>query len=829
MKGSMPPGRIWLYCCLTIALIVHGIPAEYQGDESGPPIPDPSFPIPPDIQSDPGIIIPDQPDPGTIIPNQSEQVPPEPVPAEPIPADLSSDELSFNNPYEQSAILVQFNPKSAPSSLQIHSRIQARVIHDYSSDGIPGLELVALPDRLSPLEAVSYYQKQPGVMYAEPDYYRFSDRTPSDSDFWRQWGLLNTGQTYREDAAPGLTDADNKVSQAWDTTTGSASIIAVIDSGIDYLHPDLQANIWIDPNTSTSGYDAITGDLEPMDTASHGTHCAGIIGAVGDDGSGITGVNWRALMMPVRFLNSFGVGRVSDEIESILWATRNGARIISCSYGGRTFSRAEYEVMRSSDALFICAAGNSQVNTDKQPYYPASLNLTGIISVAATDATDNLSEFSNYGRTSVDIAAPGVEIYSTMHNIYQPVPVWTDPLDSLQNWTLQGNWTLDDTLYRTPNSSARGYTDRIATNSSQPDILTLKSPLDMNGIMNPVLSYQWSMNGTNYSFMIEGSANGVSWIPLDFGKGTDINLSFMKRECKIPLDLRNGSLYIRFVADGEVCTTGLDDISLSDGYGDLNETRWGYMNGTSMASSQVSGAVGLLASANPDATLGDIARQILKTADPLPSLSGRTVTGGRLNLTAAMNTITGGSAYHLRLKNGWNHVSLPYRLVEGNDTAGDIFGSLTNVSGHSLYRVYGDTWITVLPDERILPLVSYWVYTGIPASVPVMVDPNQSGSYAVNLTTGWSGIGIVGEEEIQARDALSSLSDIWSLVIGFNATTQISEEPIIRGGSGLQNDSRMLQPFQGYWIYMTRNGTYEKKEMIPVEETPGPVWPQPLR
>lgn len=731
-------------------------------------------------------------------------------PAREIP-DISSDERAFQIPYRESAILVRFDPRSDSIPLRTHAALGSRIIHDYSAEGLPGLELIQPPDQLSITEAVSHYQSQPGVLYAEPDYYRFADRVPSDLDFWRQWGLENTGQTYREETPPGTPGSDIQAPAAWDKATGGECIVAVLDSGVDYLHPDLAGNIWVDPETGTSGYDAITGELEPMDLASHGTHCAGIIGAVGDNALGIAGVSWQVKIMPVRFLNSFGTGTVSDEIEAILWATKHGARIISCSYGGTMFSKAEYEVIKQSDALFICAAGNAGVDTDKIPSYPSGHDLSNIISVTATDPHDALASFSNYGQKTVDLGAPGVDIYSTKRAIYQPVPIWTDPFDNLQNWTLHGNWTLDTGQYVSSHSSARGVVNETGPDGSRvPAILTLKSPLKLSGLVNPVISYEWSLVAMNYSFMLEGSTNGITWQPLDYTNGSLIIAPFMRRQCKIPQDMRDGHLFIRFETDGPMSILGLDDISLSDGYGNSEEIRWGYMNGTSMACPQVTGIAALLASAAPDASLAEIRNSILTTVHPAPSLKGRTVTGGRADLAASLDRITGGSAYHLHLKTGWNHVSIPHHLIPGNDSARNVFGSLTNVSGHSLYRFESGNWISIRPEERITPLTSYWIFTGQNASLPLMTDTNQSGIFTRNLTTGWNGIGLTGEEPVQAKEALRSLADIWTYIVGFNATTQTSDEPIIRGGSGTQSDSRLLLPYHGYWIYLTRNSSLEK-------------------
>jgi thermitase len=750
------------------------------------------------------------------------------------PVILSSEEV-FSVPYREDAILVMFDPRSDSLPYRTHSPLSSQVIHDYAADGMPGLQLVSPPARISVQEAVAYYQAQPGVRYAEPDYYRFADRIPSDPDFWRQWGHLNTGQVYREESPPGTPGADIKSADAWDMITGGDQIVAVLDSGVDYLHPDLTANIWQDPDTGTFGYDAITGDLEPMDLASHGTHCAGIIGAVGDNWLGTAGVAWQTRIMPIRFLNSFGTGTVSDEIASILWATKHGARVISCSYGSRSYSRAEHELMNETDALFVCAAGNAGVNIDQTPYYPASLDLPNLITVTATDPNDNLADFSNFGSASVDLGAPGVDIYSTKHNIYEPVPIWRDPFDTFANWTGQGNWTLNTEQYVSPLSSATGFVNRTGdTDNQSPVILTLQSPFKVSDLENPVLSYSWSLVGRNWSFSVEGSADGFSWQPLEYTRGDLMLAPFIHRECKIPVDMRTGHLYIRFVADGEFCILGLDDVTLADGYGTLVETRWGYMDGTSMACPQVAGMAAMLMSAAPEASVRDIRDIILVTTAPVPSLTGKTGTGGRADLAAAIEKITGGSSYHLRLSPGWNHVSVPLRLIPGSDTAADVFGSLPNVSGHSLYRYESGDWIVVKPAEQVTQLTSYWVYTGSSAALPLMVDEDQTGHPSRNLSYGWNGIGIKGEENRAAKDELRSVDDIWTYVVGFNATVQRSDEPIVRGGSGTQNDSRMLEPYQGYWIYLTRNGTFEKREEdpIPVPVSPEmnqPIWPVPLR
>ncbi|NLV26729.1 MAG: S8 family serine peptidase, partial [Methanomicrobiales archaeon] len=216
------------------------------------------------------------------------------------------------------------------------------------------------------------------------------------------WGLHNTGQT------GGTADADIDAPEAWAVSKGSRSVIVgVVDTGVDYNHPDLKANM-------IGGYNAITGTTNPMDDNGHGTHCAGTIGAVGNNGIGVAGVNWYVRIMPLKFLDSSGSGYTSDAIEAFAWGYARGVRIFSNSWGGDgTDTALQNTINQYSDALFICAAGNDEVNTDVYPQSPSALPNANILSVAATDNRDALADFSNYGAKTVDVAAPGVSIYST--------------------------------------------------------------------------------------------------------------------------------------------------------------------------------------------------------------------------------------------------------------------------------------------------------------------------------------------------------------------------------------------------------------------------------
>ncbi len=266
------------------------------------------------------------------------------------------------------------------------------------------------------------------VKYAELDYKQSIAQTiPNDALFDTLWGLHNTGQT------GGTSGADIDAPEAWDRTAGSTDIVvAVIDTGVDYKHPDLAANIWTNPGEipgdgidndgngyidDVHGINALTGSGDPMDDNSHGTHCSGTIGAVGNNGIGVAGVCWNVRIMGLKFLDSGGSGYTSDAISCIDYAIDKVANVMSNSWGGGGYSHAlkdAIETAKTAGILFIAAAGNAGADNDLVPSYPASYENNNIIAVAATDHNDQLAGFSSYGLNSVDVAAPGVNILSTI-------------------------------------------------------------------------------------------------------------------------------------------------------------------------------------------------------------------------------------------------------------------------------------------------------------------------------------------------------------------------------------------------------------------------------
>jgi subtilisin family serine protease len=274
------------------------------------------------------------------------------------------------------------------------------------------------------LDVIQKLRSDPNVEYAEPDYIVKAIGIPNDQYFDRLHGMHNVGQT------GGKADADIDAVEAWDSFTGFPDelLIGVIDTGIDYLHPDLVDNMWKNPGEVPDngidddgngfiddyyGWDFAYDDHDPIDGYGHGTHCSGTIAAKGNNDIGVAGVMWDAKVMAIKFLDDFGSGTTSDAIDAINYATIMNVNVTNNSWGGGGYSRALEEAIASS-GLFVAAAGNSESDIEIYVDYPASYTLENIITVAATDQFDDLAYFSNYGKYSVDLCAPGVEILSTV-------------------------------------------------------------------------------------------------------------------------------------------------------------------------------------------------------------------------------------------------------------------------------------------------------------------------------------------------------------------------------------------------------------------------------
>jgi len=339
---------------------------------------------------------------------------------------LAMAESMSKDAYVQGEVIVKFKQGILEKeSSDIHRSIGAQVIRRIKRLRI---EVIKIPKDMTVIEAIKKYMENPAVEYAEPNYKRRILIIPNDPYFSQQWSLHNEGKMMNA-----VADADMDMPEAWDIKTGSKDfVVAVIDTGIDYGHPELGPNMWtnedeianngIDDDNNgyvddTIGWDFGDKNNDPMDNYGHGTHVAGIIGAVGNNGKGISGINWKIRIMALKVADENLEISDSNIIEAIDYAVKNGANVINASLGGYGYSQSMYDIISDADkkgVLFIAAAGNETNDNDLKPIYPASYNLANIISVAASDQDDQLADFSNYGKKSVHVVAPGNHTLSTM-------------------------------------------------------------------------------------------------------------------------------------------------------------------------------------------------------------------------------------------------------------------------------------------------------------------------------------------------------------------------------------------------------------------------------
>jgi len=350
--------------------------------------------------------------------------------------------------FAQGELIVKFKPGvSDEAKDHAHGNLGSTKVREYSF----GAQHIRLRKGLSVEQAVGEYKKDPNVEYAEPNYFvRVTERVPNDPLLNYMWDMKNTGQS------GGTPGADMKSTFAWDLTTGSSNVVvAVIDTGIDYTHEDMAANIWTNPGeTQDNGLDddgnGYTDDIHgwntvaceqwnlltgiclqpgqpngnPMDYNGHGTHCAGTIGAAGNNGIGIAGINWDVKVMACRFVNNQGFGTFADAVSCLDYVKLmrdRGVNIVAtsnswaCAGDESCNSQVIYDAVQAqmqSNILFIAAASNDGMNNDSYPVYPANNDLPNIISVAATDRNDAKPWWSDYGKHSVHVGAPGVDIVS---------------------------------------------------------------------------------------------------------------------------------------------------------------------------------------------------------------------------------------------------------------------------------------------------------------------------------------------------------------------------------------------------------------------------------
>ena len=585
--------------------------------------------------------------------------------------------------YKDGEVIVKFRP-GVHETLKTHNLVGAKLI---KKSRLEGVERVRLPEGLSVEEAVRAYESDPDVEYAEPNYIVRKAALPNDPNdprFGEQWGLHNTGQAVN--GITGTSGADIKAPEAWDITKGSSAVIvAVIDTGVDLRHPELSGNL-------IPGYDFVDDDSEPDDLDGHGTHVAGIIGASGNNSSGIAGVNWSVKIMPLRVLDENGVGNVADVIEAIAYAAENNVRVVNMSF---TFTPPPLkgELLKVSIALypeilFVAAAGNSGSSGAE---YPAgwSVDLPNIISVAATDQNDSLAYFSNYGST-VSVAAPGTNILSTIPSFTTGVTysgAYKMVYLSFGFEGINGANVRREVMRRVLDFHAVSpadkillvdddggdtyegyYTQALQSLGYSPDTYTVPAGADGpdGNMLNQYKLVIW-FTGDEFSNTLRPGDQTNLQTFLNSGKGLFITGQ------DVGYDIGTSSFYqdylhAAFVTDDAngLFYTGLDlfdglfaELPAGSGDGGRNQfsvdaiqplgsdaafyihynDAYQFLSGTSMATPMTAGLAALIASHYAHFTSGQIKGTILLSVDTKPSLAGKILTGGRINAHKAVTSL----------------------------------------------------------------------------------------------------------------------------------------------------------------------------------------------
>lgn len=357
--------------------------------------------------------------------------------------------LSLSVHAESRQVVIQYQKGLGLLSLskgKVHAKVSALArVESLPSES--DLEVLHLKKGVSMSRALQALRSDPTIRFAEPNVLFYADRVsggtaeepgvPNDPEFPKLWGLRNVAQvdpaSRASDRLTGVAGMDIGMTEVWESgVRGSRSmLVAVIDSGVDWTHPDLAENIYTNPNEipgngidddgnglidDVHGWNFYSGNANSIDDNNHGTHCAGTIGAVGGNGRGVVGVNWQVSILPVKFLSATGSGRLSDAVAAIRYSVAMGAKVLSNSWGGTSspeILKTAIEEARDAGVLFIAAAGNDGTDNDVSPHYPSNYDVSNIISVGAHDNRGGRAYFSNWGAQTVHLFAPGVNIWST--------------------------------------------------------------------------------------------------------------------------------------------------------------------------------------------------------------------------------------------------------------------------------------------------------------------------------------------------------------------------------------------------------------------------------
>lgn len=499
--------------------------------------------------------------------------------------------------------------------------------------GTPGAYVAEIGSGTTRSEALAALRARDDVVWAEaPVRYR-ALRVPSDPLLVRQWSLSNPGVPV--EGVPAVAGADIRARDAWDLSIGDPSVtVAVADTGVARQHPDLAPNM--DP--STAGVDYVDGDGSPDDPDGHGTLVAGIIAARGDDGAGTTGVAWRARILPLRVLDGDGAGRSDHLAAALAEAGRRRVRVVNASLGGPNPSQAVSDAVTASpNTLFVFAAGNEGADVDRTPTYPCALPQENVICVASTTPADTLATSSNHGVRTVDLAAPGVVITG-------PSAFGSLFLDDFET-PLGDRWVVPDGSGWGREAGVAAFGTGSLAESPGADyapgtrIIQAARPVNLTGrTACRVEMYVRSDTPSGTALLVETSTNGgSSWQQQGGGIGGRTFGEWFPVVRPIASGGAQVLLRLRFVgASGTGQGINVDDLRVACAGAPFDPRDVTSESGTSFAAPHVAGVAALVASRHPGLTAAQIRRAVLEGTAPLPVLTGRVATGGRLDALGAL-------------------------------------------------------------------------------------------------------------------------------------------------------------------------------------------------
>lgn len=522
-------------------------------------------------------------------------------------------------------------------------------------------------------EAIADFKQDPDVLHAQPNYIYHTLATPNDSLYGQLWGLKNNGQTITYNGGssapnstnnPGVLGKDMNLEYAWNTITDCSSVVvAVLDSGINYNHTDLASNMWNGGGSYPyHGYDFVDNDNNPMDSNGHGSHVAGTIGAVGNNGIGSTGVCWKVKLMAVRVLGTDGSGTSAGIIDGIYFAVDNGAKVINMSLGGSDYGQLESDAVSYAldhDVLIVAAAGNDGVNNDNgaTPSYPCNHTQGNLLCVAALTQNYAMAPFSNYGSISVDVGAPGVNILSAWPGTNAKM---SDALTTGWNFssTTGSGWGYKSLNFGTATSclvNPTNYNYGTAKYSNNMDARAWKSfniPATANAAILNLYMMLDVASGDFISIHAKSGASDPASAGITLGMYSGSTDGY-REPFEFDLSSYLGgqvSVGFKLLTDASGVDMGANFSAFSIETLTYNTTSYNVIQGTSMATPHVAGLAAMLFAYNPSYTFSDVISSIKNGGIATASLNGKTTTGKAASAIGSLNYInqpTGGSAVKL--------------------------------------------------------------------------------------------------------------------------------------------------------------------------------------